>query len=157
MQGQETHQPGIGGESREHCGEPVHWTDDLTRECVDCGQSIALTDGAEWPGSPEETLCWGCMADELANRQGAIARGEARIRELEATIVAFEQSLEAAINRQVDIRSDRDATQIRCEQLETERDRLRVMLARWVADADAGMLDGVDLELMVESEELVGV
>lgn len=30
---------------------------------------------------------------------------------------------------------------------------LRSLLRRWVDDADAGNLDGVDLELMVESEE----
>ena len=34
-----------------------------------------------------------------------------------------------------------------------EIERLRALLARWVRDADRGQLDGVDLQLMVESEQ----
>jgi len=37
--------------------------------------------------------------------------------------------------------------------LHGENARLRDLLARWVSDADSGVLDGVDLDLMVESEE----
>ena len=34
-----------------------------------------------------------------------------------------------------------------------EIERLRALLRRWVVDADTGKLDGVDLQLMVESEK----
>ena len=39
------------------------------------------------------------------------------------------------------------------EKLRAERDEARELLRQWVAHADRGALDGVDLGLMVKSEE----
>jgi len=39
--------------------------------------------------------------------------------------------------------------------LRAEVDRLRDLLQLWVDDADSGILDGVDLALMVESETIL--
>lgn len=42
-------------------------------------------------------------------------------------------------------------------QLRAENAQLTKLLAEWVQQADAGMFDGVDLGLMVSSEELLEV
>lgn len=45
--------------------------------------------------------------------------------------------------------------QAEIERLKAENDNLRGLLVQWVTETDAGKIDGVDLGLMVSSEELL--
>jgi len=48
---------------------------------------------------------------------------------------------------------ERDNLMHHCNKWVDENKQLRGLLARWITDADAGNIDGVDVALMVESEE----
>ena len=56
---------------------------------------------------------------------------------------------------ETEIRAMREHYKGHIENLEKEVERLRSLLQLWVDDADSGMLDGVDLALMVESETIL--
>ncbi len=51
--------------------------------------------------------------------------------------------------------AEADKAEAVAEAVEKATKKLRDLLSRWITDVDAGNLDGVDLELMVESEAAI--